>query len=551
MRLKAISLVIILGGILFSLYLQTQIADGVYFSGDGGLKALLAKQLASGKFTFDLASPQVDWIDRLWNADLYPYNEPYVYLVAGKHYITFPYTFPLVTAPFYALFGYRGLYLIPLVSCWFVWLIFYLDCLKLKLSDLVTSLGLICLIFGSYLTIYSAMYWEHTLAVALAFTGLSFWFILGKVRNKFSIFQSILSGILIGLSVWFRPEFICVVIIIIGLVILTTTYSLGKNSLFLTSQKLKPIIDPPQQQLSLILSMLLTVGGFFVSNQIIYGYAVGIHGIQVVEPIVLDDRIHNFWQNFTGISLDLVEYLPIILLPIFYLVFYLLQTLFFKQAKIINLNILDFITYLAMITFEIGVSLLVPVGTAGLIPGGKQWGVRFLLMLVPIVTLFTAVQIQRVLHHRVLKYITIFMTVFLLAIGINKNVVQATQILTNNNQDTAPAIEYLQRDTNQYIAISHEFVGQTLEATTVNREIFFTVDTLPKLIQFAQTLIEQQQNKFTYICYPHRPCKLPQLPANDLKFQKNKRQYQLKLQTVGKFGKYPIYQGEIQLIQNS
>jgi hypothetical protein len=64
MKVKYVSLAIILGGILFSLYLQTQIADGVYFSGDGGLKALLAKQLASGNLSFDLASSQVAWIDQ-------------------------------------------------------------------------------------------------------------------------------------------------------------------------------------------------------------------------------------------------------------------------------------------------------------------------------------------------------------------------------------------------------------------------------------------------------------------------------------------------------
>ena len=161
--------IIILFGVLFSLYLQLQISPGVFFSGDGGLKALLAKQLATGELRFDLITPNASWIHHLWNEGLYPYEPPFVYDVEGKYFITFPYTFPLVTTPFYALFGERGLYLIPLLSTWIIWINFYWLCQKIKLKQLSFSLGLAALIFTSYLTIYSAMYWEHTLAVALCF----------------------------------------------------------------------------------------------------------------------------------------------------------------------------------------------------------------------------------------------------------------------------------------------------------------------------------------------------------------------------------------------
>ena len=544
MKLK-FSLVIIGVGILFSLYLQGQVADGVYFSGDGGLKALLAKQLASGELRFDLAVPKATWIQELWNGGLYPYEEPYVYRVVGKYYITFPYTFPLVTAPFYALFGYRGLYIIPLVSCWITWIVFYLDCLKLKLNNLVTALGLICLIFSSYLTIYSAMYWEHTLAVALAFSGLSLWFFFNRVST--SVVKTILSGILIGLAVWFRPEFVCVVVIMLGLAIFTAGYSKIQNILLLDRKQLQPIIFAVKQQLILAISMLVTVGAFFVTNKIIYGYAVGIHGIQVVESVALSDRIIGSWQNFTAISLSLIQYLPLVFIPILYLVFYLIQKLILSRFSLIKFPLLYLITYGAIIAFMIGVSLLVPVGTAGLIPGGKQWGVRFLLMLVPVITLLATVQLQQLSNNN-LKYITISLIVLLAAIGINKNVVEATQILAKNNRVIAPAVEFVKTNRERYVAISHEFVGQAIEAATVDKEIFFTVDTVPELLQFSQALIAQQQNQFTYICYPHRACDLPQTSAAQLQFQQGESQYQIQLKEVGTFGKYPIYQGKIELI---
>ena len=542
MKFKFFSWLIIGGGILFSLYLQSQVADGVYFSGDGGLKALLAKQLASGELRFDLAVPEALWIQNLWNGGLYPYEEPYVYQVAGKYYITFPYTFPLITAPFYALFGYRGLYIIPLVSCWVTWIVFYWDCLQLKLNNLVTALGLICLIFGSYLTVYSAMYWEHTGAVALAFSGLSLWFFN---HCQPSVIKSIFSGFLIGLAVWFRPEFVCVVIIMVGLACFTAIYFKIPNFLAIDRQQIQPILFPIKQQLILAISSILTVAAFFVTNKIIYGYAVGIHGIQAVESVPLSDRLLGSWQNFTAMSLSLAQYLPIVFIPILYFIFYLIQKI--SSRSFIKFPILYSITYGAIISFIIGVSLLVPVGTAGLIPGGKQWGVRFLLMLVPVITLFATVQLQQLWSQKNLKYIAIFIVVLSAAIGINKNIVQATEVLVKNNEVTAPAVEFLQTDPNKYIAISHEFVGQAIEAATVDEEVFFTVDTVPELIQFSQALIEQKQDRFTYICYPHRACNLPKASAN-LQFKQGETQYQIQLSEDGKFGKYPIYRGKIRLI---
>jgi hypothetical protein len=82
----------------------------VFFSGDAELKALLAKQFSSGQFRFDLNLPVEQWVRNLWQNGLYPFQERFVYNRFGQYYITFPFTFPLVTAPFQALFGYRGLY---------------------------------------------------------------------------------------------------------------------------------------------------------------------------------------------------------------------------------------------------------------------------------------------------------------------------------------------------------------------------------------------------------------------------------------------------------
>lgn len=593
MKLKNIPfpLLIILVGVLFSLYLQGQIADGVYFSGDAGLKALLAQQLSRGELRFDLIPPAQTWVNNLWQDGLYPYEEPFVYHVKSKYYITFPYTFPLVTAPFYALFGERGLYVIPLLATWIIWLNVDYLCHRLKFSQFNTALALIILIFSSYLTIYSAMYWEHTLAVCLCFTGITL--LVNSYPKGLSISSAIASGCLIGFSVWFRPEFLCVVGIVSGLVAIASLNSL------INSKFLLQIYFPAKNKEILVASMFLTVGAFFLTNKLIYDHALGIHGIQIVEKISLTERLLAAWQNFQGMSLALFIYLPIIYFPLLYVSIYLVQQFKFLSYKYpliivsallvcivaawlillnyevgswknlisqmlpqiftivialyifktikIEFNLYLTIIYAICLIFIIGVSYLVPIGTSGLIAGGKQWGPRFLLILVPIISLITPLFLEKLQSNTQLiaKHFALLLVIFLITIGTHKNIFEAKHFLTENNQNTLPAIQFLRENPEKVVAISHQFVGQALEPSVGEEKLFFKVENEEELIQLSRVLVQQQQPKFTYICYPHHYCNLPTIDSDNLQFTDGNRHFRINLLSLGKLGKYPIYEVEI------
>ena len=598
MKLKNISLplIIILMGILFSVYLQGQVPEGIYFSGDAGLKALLAQQLARGDFRFDLIPPSEAWIRNLWQNGLYPYEEPYVYNVAGKYYITFPYTFSLITAPFYALLGYRGLYVIPLLSLWIIWWDLYITCYSFKFNKSITSLALALVIFTSYLTFYSATYWEHTLSVALSFSGITL-LLLNRHKPDLPITVAVGSGFLLGFAVWFRPEFICIVALIFALIIAA---SIAKLKIFTSLNQilfLEQIDFISRKKEIFLASTFLTIGAFFLTNKLIYNHALGIHAIQVVEKSSsLLDRLLAAWSTLQGMSLTLLVYLPIIYFPLLYLIVYLVQkiqsaepsklvvisyslvlgliiisclaiagdlasfknlvkqlvlplisviiSLFvFKDIKL-KFNLQLTLTYIACLLFLIGVSILVPVGTSGLIAGGKQWGVRFLLMLVPIVCLAIAKEVDIVCQQNksIAKYWIYILLAFLSILGIHKNIIQGTAFLQKNTLNTISAVHFFRQDNNQNLAISHQFVGQALEAAVDRNKIFFKVENEPDLIKLSKTLIQQQQAKFTYICYPNRPCNLPKAKPSNLQFTQGDRQYQIIMTELGKFGKYPIYE---------
>jgi hypothetical protein len=519
-------ILIILAGILFSIFLQTQVSDGVYLSGDAGLKALLAKQLGSGIFRFDLVPPKETWVQELWRAGLYPYDKPYVYNLADKYYITFPFTFPLITAPFEAIFGFRGLYLVPLVSTWVIWIIFYQFCRSLHLKSFEISIALLALIFASPLTIYSAMYWEHTLAMCLALAGTIFFF-KANHQKEISIFQLSIGGVLIGLSVWFRPEFLCWVGIFISLI-----YAFSLSQVISGEWKDKKINFKKFLFLSkfdrlFIFSAIATIALFFLLNQLIYNHPLGIHAIQVVEKISFGQKIKDVITSFMQLGRAFFAYFPLAFLLITYPFIRAIK----KQKYKLEMEIV--VIYLVCFLFLVGVSFIVPPGTAGQIPGGKQWGTRFLLFLIPIVVVVVIkdlVEIKKLFpgFSGVVKLLVF--SAFLIT-GIHLNTYQATIFLQKIDRETAPAVQFLQKTPNKAIAVSHQFVAQALEASAGQDKWFFLVENKKQLEQISQALRSQKQQKFIYICYPHRECNLPKESQKNLKFSK-----------LGVYGKYPIYE---------
>ena len=217
-----LSWVVIASGCFYSLYLCISVPKDVFFNGDGALKALLARQLSNGQWRFDLVERAEAWVTRLWQEGLYSYRPPFVYYLNQRYYISFPFPFSLLTSLFYKLLGYRGFYLIPLLSTWVLWLSFSRAIPAFSLDSWGGLLGLVILIFASPLTLYSAIYCEHTLAVTLGFLGIVIAFFLPDTANS-GWLPNLLGGFLVGLSVWFRSECLALVATLTLLVFLGLT----------------------------------------------------------------------------------------------------------------------------------------------------------------------------------------------------------------------------------------------------------------------------------------------------------------------------------------
>src|SRR5688500_18308313 len=124
---------VLAAGVAFSLHLHSKIEANVFYSGDGGLKALLARQLGDGRLALDLARPAGPWVVRLGDAGLYPLEPPWAYHIRGRRYIQYGFPFLAASAPFHALLGFWGLHVLPLASTWALWLLFARRCRSLGL----------------------------------------------------------------------------------------------------------------------------------------------------------------------------------------------------------------------------------------------------------------------------------------------------------------------------------------------------------------------------------------------------------------------------------
>lgn len=588
---------IILAGVLFSLYLLYQVPDGVYFSGDGGLKALLSQQLSAGIFRFDLIQPSENWVRNLWSQGLYPYEEPFVYHLDKRYFITFPFPFSLVTAPFYAFFGYRGFYIVPLVSTWAIWVTFYWVCQRLKFNSFSTSLALVILIFASNLTLYSAMYWEHTLAVALCFVGMAI-LLIPRGTSGLSIKNTILSGCLIGLSAWVRSEFLAMVGTLAFLAVLIAILNHNRFKKIREKFYLKQLLFTNFKITIFLASMFLTVALFFIFNKLIYNHFLGIHALQIVDNFSLSRRLMEAWESFQEISVSFFNYFPIALFTLLYLLLYFFNKIanrfnfkiliaglvliallgglyiiitgdmatfknFIKQWGIllvlagswlyflrkveVKLNLRMSLIYVICLLFTIGVALLVDSGADEIAVGGKQWGPRYLLILIPLISLLTVQELKflRESSHYLASNLSLFLCGILLLIGFHKNIYEGAVFFHKAHQGVAPAIQALQKYSNDVIVVSHQYAAQLLEPPIQGEKFFFRTEDSNNLVKLGTALVEQNQSSFIYVCYPHRKCKLPQENPNHFNFSYREQNFTIKFSNLGEMGKYPIYEAKI------
>ena len=459
---------------LFLTVLLSTIQRDVFFSGDGGLKYLVTKQPADYT-TLHLKTP--DWVGDIWNQGFYPFKAPFVYDSLQEKIISFPPFFQQLSAPLYQKFGYAGLYCIPVFSIlalwvWFTWLLYHL-----RIKPVIIAVVLFCLLFCSPLTLYAAVYWEHTLAVLLLFAGIVF---LVKPTGK--PLTAITLGSLTGFSAWLRPEALLLSLMIAALVLYNRLRQERNASLYF------------------VVSLFVTIVLFFVCNRFTYGDFLGAHSYQLFLEASLREKIHQ--------SLVLLIHLngkQLIFFPIQLLVFSLVMYARVKKAAVPK-------QVLQLLLITVLFSFIAPFFLPN--AGGKQWGPRYFLFLIPIVLLAFAIFANSFSSfHNVVKVGPWLMLPFV-AFSVYLNSYLAFKTLHNDYAfRVKPCLQFIQHDSCKVVVVQNQFIAQEFAALFDSKSIFLAenrsqYDTLQTLLHKArveEVIFISRDRDLLLPCQPNEP----------------------------------------------
>ncbi|MBX7259857.1 MAG: hypothetical protein K1Y02_26110 [Candidatus Hydrogenedentes bacterium] len=469
-RRFSVSVVLVLAlGVLYTLALQSLLpAQEVFFSGDGGEKAMQMRQYAAGQFHVDLRLARNTWTEDLWRQGLLPLDLTF-FVINDKVYSIFPYTFPFVTAPFYAAFGMRGVCLIPLASVWCLWLAAAMALRRIDPNPLRRAGLLAALIFACPITLYSATYWEHPVAAALSFIG--FLYTLGTEKRRDSMLRAALFGITLGVAGWFREECMVFAAIVLAVSFFHTRRFAGNRAWFAYAA-----------------GTSFTILGYIALNVWIYGNPLGTHSIQRGIDVPIAQRVYNAANWSFEMYESYLHTMPIVLFG---------AGLFVALLRLAPRR-LDREAWALMAV--VAVSLI---GTGAIVPshGDYQIGPRFLFPIVPVAWLLIAKWWREVDSLRVPVLRIGFACVFLitLALGVKRDAIDGAMILRDNySTRVAPALDMLLSRPETAVAVSNQAVSQELGVAMKDKD-FFLVKTAENWEMLATAVRERDDTGLLFI----------------------------------------------------
>jgi hypothetical protein len=460
-------------GVIFTLYLQTRVPSEVMFV-DAGLKTLLAQQFSEGRLHADLRLPAEPWVQALWERGCYPFPEPVVYNLDGRRMVRFPFVFPLLTAPFVRLMGLRGLYVLPLLGAWLVWLTFLRACRALGVRPWIQAAVLASLIFATQLTLYTTAYWEHTLAVALAFAGLVL-LITQKVEDGPRPGRVLLSAALAAASVWLREEHLMLVALLGVLALVGRRAGL-------------PALFERRSRVLFIAGHALPPAAFFAMNSYFYGHPLGVHA-----RFTLKYFGEAGWGGAVEALQSLVKALvwhdPLLLLAP--------AALLFVTGRAV----------LRRLLICLSVGFVLAVAFSARHDSGKDWGARYLLVLVPVFAVVAALWLDDLRRHgarwmRVAGFAA-FAAATIAGAWINLSV--ALDVIPTSYARRLAGIERVRRDPARVVVISNQTIGQQY-ASLFEEKVFLLAPRADRLRGVAEALAARGESRALYVCYPKRGC---------------------------------------------
>jgi hypothetical protein len=462
-------------------FLVSSAQPGVFFSSDGGVKYIVVKQLTEGHGYKYIYLPQPQWVHQIWGDGYFPFKPPFLYPSPEGYLFVFPPAFQLISSFFYSRFGNAGLYVIPISCTVLLWLSVVVLLKRCGIGASRIAAGLFVLVFCSPLTIYGATYWEHMTAILLLFSGLAF-----IVRPPAGVATALVMGLLSGLAAWFRPE------------------ALMMNVLYGLAVVILIVRDRNLGGAAFLVGIALGIGSYLAFNQIEFHSWFGLHSYQVLQNSIEEGVERSGFHNLiTNNLINIRHYLfVLLLLPPAYML-------------VVNRKKLDFRTVLL-----ISIALVYCVVTPFMVPndGGRQWGARYFLPIIPVV-LVALLLIEKEWHLLQAPTLPVWLTmgvVFLFAAySFNRNVVKGgiKTLRWENRHRISPSIDFINRQESNVVVVAFPYIAMEL-GYLFDRKYFFLAPDDSSLQRLLPLLKEQGVHQYTYIYDVRVPGTKPKILAD-------------------------------------
>lgn len=470
---KILPVLVLCAAFAFSAMLLSFVREPVFYNGDGGMKLLMTQQFAKRILTSELRLPAEEWVAQLWARGYYPLEPPFVFDIAHRHVIGQPVTFPAVSAPFYALFGYHGLYVLPVASLVLLLTGMHVTARRLGLSG--PAIAIVHAGVGtSYVMLYSAMLSEHVPATMLAWLGIAP--ILESFSRRVSRRRLRVAGLLLGASGWIRPECLALaaIVIVVWMPMARRRGAVREWAVFSGVT-------------------IAVIAGFFTLNVQMFGHPLGTHALHVLgRPISAADHlraaVHILWFFVTGLA----RLAPVVLLALFFVV-----RMRFDVGSQGRASFYFLVT--GSVLFLVVASYMVPS------EGGLQWGPRYVAPIVPVLSFAVGIGWQHATRqgHRAERILTSACAVALAGYGAWMNGWFGAQNLRNNYAEKIlPTIQRVARSGIDQIVVTDQYTAQEMAALMQDRRFYLvpTDDDQPRrLARLAEGLLAAGRQQFLVI----------------------------------------------------
>jgi hypothetical protein len=460
--------VIIMLGIVFTLALQLIVpSTEVFYNGDSGVKLLLTKQFASGYWGADIRLAAPDWVKELWYQGYYPFAMPFVWYLDGKFVQCFPIYFPMLSAPMYNEFGLRGLYIIPLIATWVIWWRILVVCGDLELPAFETGAALVTTIFCSSVTLYSAMFHEHTLATALAV-----WGVFETLKTQHRTWQLCWSAILLGFSCWLRPEHLPLAA---GVLCIWYVRSRGAG---VRAWSVYAVVTSA------------TIGIFLSINRLLYHAWLGAHAFSATH-------MEDMWSEIVARSVPYTWELAQLLATYFPITIFVLVMCFRRWDPAVDrwVGLSRYLLAVCAVEF-----LAVPPMVVGVGPGGKQWGPRYIMSVIPLLAVAGACLLAatRSLPERQRWWTRAFFVGLALYGGWLNSIYGWGHLDADYRDRVLPALQIVRASKVQTVVVLDQYIAQEMVSELENKH-FFRVNHFREIASLAPSLLAHDEKDFLFI----------------------------------------------------